>query len=140
MPKILIIDDDDDVRTMFRLTLTHFGHTVVEARDGKEGLKLFESHRPDLVITDIVMPEQEGIGLLLELRKRPPMPKIIAVSGGGTRDALEYLRMAKLLGANHVLTKPIPMATLVAAVDALVSGANEPAATPPHVATDNDRG
>ncbi len=84
MARILLIDDDDSVRTMLRLTLAHFGHTVIEARNGKEGLELFQHANADLVITDIVMPEKEGLEVLMELRKKHPPVKIIAISGGAT--------------------------------------------------------
>ena len=102
MARILLIDDDDTVRTMLRLTLVHFGHTVIEARDGKEGLELFQDANVDLLITDIVMPEKEGLEVLMELRKKHPPVKIIAISGG------DYLHMAKLMGAAKVLAKPFP--------------------------------
>ncbi|MEO5957891.1 MAG: response regulator [Opitutaceae bacterium] len=83
MARILLIDDDDDVRTVLRLTLIHFGHTVIEARNGREGLELFAEARPELVITDIVMPEKEGLEVIIELRAHRPPVKIIAISGGG---------------------------------------------------------
>jgi len=83
MAKILLIDDDDSVRTMLRLTLAHFGHTVNAARNGREGLELFDQIEVDLVITDIVMPEKEGLEVLMELRKRKTAVKTIAISGGG---------------------------------------------------------
>src|SRR5471030_3027511 len=89
MARILLIDDDDSVRTMLRQTLTHFGHTVIEARNGKEGLALFPHAAADLVITDIVMPEQEGLGVLLEWRSKEPPVKIIAMSGGGRINATD---------------------------------------------------
>ena len=100
MARILLIDDDDSVRTMLRLTLAHFGHTVIEARNGKEGLERVQQANADLLITDIVMPEKEGLKVLMELRKRKPPVKIIAISGG------DYLHMAKLMGAAKVLAKP----------------------------------
>src|SRR6185295_3799520 len=100
MPRILLIDDDDSVRTMLRRTLAHFGHTVIEARNGKEGLELFHSSEVDLIVTDIVMPEKEGLEVLMELRKKQTAVKVIAISGG------DYLHMAKLMGAAKVLAKP----------------------------------
>jgi CheY-like chemotaxis protein len=106
MPHILIIDDDDLLRTMLRLTLEEFGHTVTEARNGLEGLRLFQREPADLVITDLIMPEKEGIETIMELRKKYPGVKIIAMSGGGRVTAASHLRAARQLGANHVLTKP----------------------------------
>jgi DNA-binding response OmpR family regulator len=116
MARILLIDDDDSVRTMLHLTLAHFGHTVIEARNGKEGLELFEHANADLLITDIVMPEKEGLEVLMELRKRHPPVKIIAISGG------DYLHMAKLMGAAKVLAKPFSTDVLIAAIDELLPG------------------
>jgi CheY-like chemotaxis protein len=121
MPRILLIDDDNEVRTMLRLTLAHFGHTVIEARNGKEGLELFKTANADLVITDIVMPEKEGLEVLIELRERqvPPV-KIIAISGGGRQKAGDYLRLAKLMGAARVLAKPFSNEVLIAAINELL--------------------
>ena len=125
MARILLIDDDDSVRTMLRLTLAHFGHTVIEARNGKEGLELFQHANADLVITDIVMPEKEGLEVLMELRKRQPPVKIIAISGW--RD---YLHVAKLMGAAKVLAKPFSTNVLIAAIDELLPGGGAPAQPP----------
>lgn len=123
MARILLIDDDADMRGMLRETLAHFGHTVIEACDGKEGLDLFPRAAADLVITDIVMPEKEGIAVMLELRKKRPPVKIIAISGGGRGSAAHYLHIAKQLGAARILAKPFPNETLMAAVDEVLAGA-----------------
>lgn len=117
MAHILLIDDDDPVRDMLRQTLAHFGHTVIEARNGKEGLSLFPHTNADLLITDIVMPEMEGLELLMELRKRKPPIKIIAISGGGRGTAADYLRTAKFMGAAKVLAKPFTNEALLAAIN-----------------------
>jgi len=127
MARILLIDDDDSVRKILRLTLVHFGHTVIEARNGKEGLELFPHAHADLLITDIVMPEKEGIEVLFELRKLHSPVKIIAISGGGRRDATEYLHMATLMGAAKVLAKPFSNEALIAAVNELFPGDHAPA-------------
>jgi DNA-binding response OmpR family regulator len=119
--RILLIEDDNTVRTMLCLTLTHFGHTVIEARNGKEGLELFKQADPELVITDIVMPEKEGFTVLRELRtKQVPLVKVIAISGGGKQSAADILRMAKLLGAAKVLAKPFSNEALIAAINELL--------------------
>jgi CheY-like chemotaxis protein len=120
MARILLIDDDDDLRTMLSLTLAHFGHTVVEARNGKEGLALLPSAQADLVITDIVMPEKEGIETITELRKNCPKLKIIAMSGGGRGNAGDYLHTAKFMGATKVLAKPFTNDLLQAAISELL--------------------
>ena len=120
MARILLIDDDDSLRTMLRLTLVHFGHTVIEARNGKEGLDAFPQAAADLVITDIVMPEKEGIEVLMELRKKKPPVKIIAMSGGGRASATDYLRIATQLGAARALAKPFSHEALMAAINELL--------------------
>lgn len=122
MARILLIDDDDDMRTMLSLTLTHFGHTVVEAHNGKEGLKLFPKANVNLVMTDMVMPEKEGIEVIIELRKINPELKIIAMSGGGRGSGRSYLVAAKALGATKVLSKPFSNEDLLAAISELMSG------------------
>ena len=122
MARILLIDDDDALRTMLRLTLIHFGHTVIEARNGREGLDLFPHAEADLVITDIVMPEVEGIEVLMTLRKIKPRVKIIAISGGGRVSATDYLRIAQRLGAAKVLTKPFSNEALISAIDEVLAG------------------
>lgn len=127
MARILLIDDDNFVRDMLRHTLAHFGHTVIEARNGKEGLALIQSANADLLITDIVMPEMEGLELLMELRKRKPPIKIIAMSGGGRGNAADYLRTAKFMGAAKVLAKPFTNEALLAAINELLSGEAAPA-------------
>jgi DNA-binding response OmpR family regulator len=130
MARILLIEDDNEVRTMLRLTLIYFGHTVIEARNGKEGLELFKTANADLVITDIVMPEKEGLEVLIELRgKQVPPVKIIAISGGGRRKVADYLRLAKLMGAARVLAKPFSNEALLAAIDELLPNGGAPAQT-----------
>jgi DNA-binding response OmpR family regulator len=129
MARILLIDDDDSVRAMLGLTLTHFGHTVLEARNGAEGLLLFGTAHADLVITDIVMPEKEGLAVLRELRKMHPPVKTIAISGGGRGLAADYLHIARQLGAAKVLQKPFSNAVLLAAVEEVLSP--PPVAEPP---------
>ena len=133
MARILLIDDDISVRTILRLTLTHFGHTVTEAVNGREGLKLFVGsggHAHDLVLTDIVMPEQDGLGFLIELRKQRSPVKIIAMSAGGRIGAADYLQNARLLGAQRVLTKPFSQAVLLATIGELLPPDAAPAIRP----------
>lgn len=115
MARILIIDDDDSVRTAASATVRTHGHDVTEARDGREGLRRFHESPADLVITDLVMPEQEGIETIMELHKRAPQVPIIALSGSS--DADTYLAMAARLGATRTLTKPCAPEQLIEAVD-----------------------
>jgi DNA-binding response OmpR family regulator len=131
MARILLIDDDAPFRSMLSQTLAHFGHTVTQACNGREGLNLLARDPADLVITDVVMPEKEGMEVLMELREQRPQPKIIVISGGGRVSAEEYLGFAKLLGAGATLTKPFSNEALLAAIAQLLLSdgpSREPAA------------
>jgi DNA-binding response OmpR family regulator len=119
MPKILLVDDDVSVRGFVRIALTEMGHQVTEAGNGNEGLRSFERSPTDMVITDLVMPEQEGLETLAIYRKMHPGVKIIAMSGGGRGNASDYLKMAKIMGADLVLAKPFSIDELKTTVDAL---------------------
>ena len=130
MARILLIDDDDSVRMVLLLTLKHFGHTVVEARNGNEGLELFRHGGADLLITDIVMPEKDGLEVLMNLKRSQPSLKIIAISGGGRNSAEDYLQIARLMGASKVLAKPFTADVLMAAVNELLAGGGPPPAKP----------
>ena len=120
MPLILIIDDDDQLRGMLREMLERAGYEVADAPNGKEGIRLYRENPADLVVTDLIMPEKEGIETIIELRREFPDVKIIAMSGGGTIEAEKYLRMAKGLGAVRTLTKPIERKELLEAVRELI--------------------
>ena len=122
MARILLIEDNDPIRALLLETLELAGHTVIEARNGHEGLALFQHFTADLVITDMVMPEMEGFEVLQELRSTHPAMKIIAISGAGLDSGAGYLQMAKLLGAAKVLAKPFSVDVLIAAIDELLPG------------------
>ena len=126
MAQILLIDDDTPLRAIMREALAHFGHTVIEASNGSEGLELFKKSAVDLVITDIIMPEKEGLEVLMELRKQPNPVKVIAISGGGSTGKVEYLHIAKLMGASSVLSKPFSVFALIAAVNDLLPADSGP--------------
>ncbi len=130
MARIILIDDDDVFRSMLSQTLEHFGYTVNQASNGKEGLKLLEREAADLVITDIVMPEKEGVEVLMELRERRPHLKIIVISGGGPGSAEDYLGIAKLLGASAALAKPFSNDALLATIEQLLKPVG-PSGEPP---------
>jgi len=123
MALILMIDDDPSVRRMTRRILEAAGHEVIEADDGSQGLKLFAERQPQLVITDIVMPDKEGIGTILDIRRVDKDVGIIAVSGGGVDIGLGYLKVATRMGANAALAKPFMAAELTDLVEAVLSGA-----------------
>lgn len=122
MASILLIDDDDSFRASLRMALVHFGHQVIEARNGEEGLALFRDAGADLVITDIIMPEKDGMEVLLALHKLQSAVKILAISGGGRFAAAKnYLQTAKALGAAQILAKPFTTDSLQAAINELLS-------------------
>jgi len=108
---------------MTRRILEAAGHEVIEADDGSQGLKLFAERQPQLVITDIVMPDKEGIGTILDIRRVDKDVGIIAVSGGGVDIGLGYLKVATRMGANAALAKPFMAAELTDLVEAVLSGA-----------------
>jgi CheY-like chemotaxis protein len=120
MSHILLIDDDDLLRPMLCAMLEEMGHTVTEARNGKEGTRLYRSVAADLVLTDLIMPEKEGIETIMDLRKDFPGVKIIAMSGGGRVSAADYLRIAQQVGAGRILSKPFSEDELRLAIAAML--------------------
>lgn len=121
MARILVIDDEPTVRRYFARVLELAGYDVDVAENGREGMRMFRAHRPDLVITDILMPESDGIETITELKKDFPDTKIIAISGGGAVGPTGYLKAAELLGANVVLEKPIKATQLREAVNEILA-------------------
>ena len=105
MASILLIEDDAEVRTVIRRMLESKNHEVVEAPNGKVGLRLYRKNSTDLVVTDILMPDKEGIETIRELRRDFPEVKIIAISGGGMLGLERYLELAKKMGAQRTLEK-----------------------------------
>ncbi|MDY6951804.1 MAG: response regulator [Thermodesulfobacteriota bacterium] len=119
-PRVLVIDDDVGIRTMLRRLLEGAGYEVTEAPDGNQGIYLYRQDPVDLVITDIIMPEKEGLETIRELRRDFPKVKIVAISGGGRIRADEYLPMAEKFGADRTLAKPFDPKELLDAVHELV--------------------
>lgn len=119
MAHILLIEDDELYRNMLAHFLRRAGHHVIEARDGLEGMNQFQSKPADVVITDIVMPEQEGLETIRQLHARRPELNIIAISGAGAESPL-YLKIAEKLGASCVIEKPFQPRDLVAAVEGML--------------------
>ena len=113
---ILIIDDNAEVLETYRRILEHAGYEVMVAADGKEGVRVFHDNPIDLVITDIIMPEKEGLETIIELRHNSPGVKIIAISGGAFFGPKDYLELAKHFGATRTLTKPIEQEVLLETV------------------------
>jgi DNA-binding response OmpR family regulator len=114
--KILVIDDDYLVRFTLARLLRKKGYDVVTAADGERGMTVFRSTAPDLVITDIIMPEQEGIETIRLMRRDRPDAKIIAISGGARFGDLDVLEIARKLGADDVIHKPFDAAELLSRV------------------------
>ena len=114
MATILIIDDDHQIRALLRKILENAGYDVIEARNGREGLQLFRQTPPALVITDLLMPDHDGLEVIMAVRRTAPTVRIIAFSGG--EGSLDCLAPAQLLGAHRTMRKPISMAELLQAV------------------------
>lgn len=121
--KALVIDDEAAIRAMIAAILRGEGYSVQEAQDGRAGFRLFQEHRPELVITDIIMPDQEGIETIRRLRAESPAVIIIAMSGGGFGSNVDFLRMAQEFGAAATLKKPFRKDEVVALVRRLTGKA-----------------
>lgn len=123
MAKILIVDDDEDVLITLLLALKCEGHEVMEARNGIEADELLAQNTFDLVITDIIMPEKEGLELIMSINKDFPHVKIIAITGGGMDgDDKLYLDDAAMFGADDTLQKPFDANALLQSVEDCLLG------------------
>lgn len=120
MADILVIDDDDGFRAMVCKLLTRAGHKVYECQNGKKGIVLMRQNVVPLVITDLIMPDQEGIETIIQLRKEFPEVKIIAMSGGGRGSSDIYLDSAMRLGASRCFAKPFDTVVFLQAVTELL--------------------
>jgi CheY-like chemotaxis protein len=120
MSCILLVDDHAEFLAVQKELLEDAGHTVVTAANGFKALAAVDAGVFDLVITDIIMPGKEGIETIIELRRRHPLLKIIAMSGGGRVGAMSYLELAEKLGAIHTLEKPFNEAVLLEAIDTVL--------------------
>lgn len=116
MARILIIDDDPSIRLVFKRYLEGNGYEVSTATNGNEGLSLLNDSIPDLVITDVMMPEKDGLEVVLELRNRHPEIPVIAISGGMRIAPMDFLPMIKKFGACKVLYKPVELDELLSAI------------------------
>jgi len=120
MGEIIIIEDDELLRQMLVRWLGANGYPVREAGNGHEGLRLMRERPATLVITDLVMPDMEGIETIRHLRRGYPQTKIVAISGGGVGDANGYLKIASELGAHRTFAKPFFPGELLCAVQELL--------------------
>lgn len=119
--RILVIDDDEQMRILLRQVMEWAGYEVIEAGDGREGMLKQRKQRADLVITDLIMPEQEGLETITSLRREYPELKIIAISGGGRIGPDAYLPAAQELGADRVFSKPFDVRQLAVTVKELLA-------------------
>lgn len=120
MHRILIIDDDHHILLMIKKMLERVGYEVDLASNGDKGLELFKKLPVDLVITDIIMPEKEGLETIREMKRLRSDLKIIAMSGGGKVSSDNYLNTAKIFGASRILSKPFSQKQMVSAVQDLL--------------------
>ncbi len=120
MAKILLIDDMKGVRRAVSAVLKRAGHSIVEADDGGAGLELLKSQRFDLVITDMLMPQHDGMEVLLFLEQQSNRPKVLAISGGGSQVSADEAFMLARSKADATLAKPFDNAELLAAVNSLL--------------------
>jgi DNA-binding response OmpR family regulator len=117
MASILLIEDDEFLVAAIRAALLLKKHEVIEARDGKEAIAQFNGRPFDLIITDILLPEKDGLELIPHFRRKSSSVKIIAMSGGGRLSPKGYLEIARKMGANATLVKPFSAAELHIAVN-----------------------
>lgn len=119
MATILVIDDDQEVRDFLVAVLERAGHEVTTAGNGRDGVAQFREHPVQVVITDIIMPEKDGIETILDLRREHPDLKVIAISGGGRTTPENYLHSARLLGADRAMRKPFKNEEILRAIEEL---------------------
>lgn len=123
MTRILIVDDDTLVRDALVLLLERDGHEVLEAVNGVEAIAIFRERLPDLVITDIIMPDMEGFETIREMRRIAAGLKIIAISGGAPIGSQDILELASRLGADEIFAKPIDRDEFLSSVSRLLAAA-----------------
>lgn len=121
MPGVLIVEDDKELREMLKMSLLRSGFTVLEAGNGKEAIAHFKPSLTDLVVTDLIMPEEDGLKVVIKLRELKPSIKIIAISGGGKVGPGSYLNLAKALGADAIYSKPFSISDLTAKIEQLLN-------------------
>ena len=120
MAHILIIDDDPAILGLFGQFMESCGYSVALAADGQEGMRLMKQQTPDLIITDIMMPEMDGLEIIREIANSHPLLPVIAISGGMRNIPVNFLIHAKKFGARSILEKPVTLADLLQAVQELL--------------------
>ncbi len=120
MKRILVIDDDPIMRETIKDILQYEDYYVADAADGKEGMALLQKETFDMIVTDVLMPEKDGIEVIMEAKKRQPKIQIVAISGGGYISAENYLKMARDLGASATVVKPFDIDMFIDKVNSLL--------------------
>ena len=118
--QILLIEDDDAVRELLETVLKDAGYDVWPLPHGREAMKVLNVVSVDMVVTDIIMPEQDGIETIMKIRRLLPRLPIIAMSGGGRLNLEQYLKIAKIVGATRLLAKPFQPADLLSLIDKML--------------------
>ena len=114
MARVLVIEDNDDIRTLIRYMLKSKGHEVREAENGVQGVHAYRDEPADLVLLDMYMPEMDGLEAMRELRQIDPKVRIVAMTGGGSHNNMNILRSALFMGADKLLLKPFTADELLA--------------------------
>ena len=117
---ILLVEDEDGLAEVLERTLVAADYQVTWAKNGKEALRIYDPQKFNMVLTDLIMPEKEGLELISELKRTNPAIKIIAMSGGGTVGPHSYLSIAQRFGAMQLLAKPFSSDELLAVVEAVL--------------------
>jgi len=120
MAGILIVEDEKELREMLKLSFLKRKYSVLEAENGKDAIVHFRPSVTDLVVTDLIMPEEDGLKVIMKLKELKPSIKIIAISGGGKVGPASYLNLAKALGADATFSKPFSINELIQRVEELL--------------------
>ncbi len=116
MHSILVVEDDAAVAFTVREMLSSAGYQVTTAANGVEAIEAYRRSRSDLVVTDLIMPEKDGLETIIDLRRGDPAVRMLAMSGGGRTRNMEFLGMARRLGVRVTLSKPFTREELLMAV------------------------
>lgn len=120
MTGILLVEDDHELREMLKVSLTRHQFTVLEAVNGRDAITHFKPLITDIIVTDLIMPEEDGLKVIMKIREIKPDIKIIAISGGGKAGPGSYLNLAKVLGADAIFSKPFSISDLISKIEDLL--------------------
>lgn len=125
MRTVLLIDDERSILDAMEHSLTKAGYTVFSAANGEEGLTFLDSQAVDAVVTDIIMPEKEGLETIIEIRRKWPNLPIVAISGGGRTRQLHFLELSRDFGANEIMQKPFKPSQLIVSLNRLLDAGHD---------------